>query len=485
MEIQGSDSSGISCVHENRVVLNNVKVDRLKFLLPLSYNPQDSLDCTPKPSPSTDNIRVTAQLCQKYDPFQSTLLPKDPKVVAFIQGGPGFGCPPAHENMAYTKVFLDRGYQVLYMDQRGTGLSTPIDCTTFSILVKREPEESEDSYTERQLEFLQNFSAVSIVNDLELIRNFLLGDVKWSISGQSFGGFCCFTYMSNFPSYVKECFVTGGVPPINYHATDVYKATYGRARDRNKHYYNKYPQDENRVRQILQYLQLNNVKLPDGGDLSVERFQQLGINFGGHGGTDQVHSIVSALSNDLTTYRTFSYTSLSMVQSLVSFGTNILYALLQEAIYCDGFNHDTFPSNWAAERAKHLPENRSFIYENSSDREVFFTTEMVFPSMFSDYSQLRPFKNLANALHSCTKWPKLYNPNVLSLKDFTMVPIVGAIYVNDLYVDYDLTTKVLKKLFKGNNFRAYITNEFFHNGYKKDPERVMGMLFNLLDQEID
>lgn len=456
--------------------LGDVKVDVLRFQLPLSYLNTEFGD---------RKIQVTARLCQKYDPEVKDLLPSKPKLVAFIQGGPGFPCSPPHTNMAYTKVFLDRGYQMIYMDQRGTGSSTPLDYTTFAKLVPKYETESTKDYTARQLQFILNFTGASIVEDMEQIRSKLIGDQKWSISGQSFGGFCSFIYLSKYPQSLKEGFVTGGVPPINHGPDDVYRATYGKAKERNRHFYQKYPQDVHKVKEILNYLDATNVTFSDGSYLSVERFQGLGLNFGGHGGTDLVHDIVLSFYDDLQLFGQPSYGSLSMVKNLVSFGTNIIYALFQESIYCDGNNPVSSPSNWSADRLRYLPENHNFQFEKNKEEPIYFTTEMVFKSMYEDFAELRPFKALAEALHSHTEWPELYQSEVLSTLSFQHVPIVGAIYIGDLYVEYNLTMKVLQETFKGINFRPYITNEFFHNGYRKDPERVMGTLFSLLESEVD
>ena len=83
---------------------------------------------------------------------------------------------------------------MLLLDQRGTGRSTPVDGT-----------ESAD--------YLQHFRADSIVRDAELLRE-ALGVERWSILGQSFGGFCVFAYLSLAPDGLREAFVTGGMPPI-------------------------------------------------------------------------------------------------------------------------------------------------------------------------------------------------------------------------------------------------------------------------------
>jgi hypothetical protein len=60
---------------------------------------------------------------------------------------------------------------------------------------------------------------------------------KWSVFGQSFGGFCVLTYLSFFPQGLREAFTSGGLPPIGRTPDQVYKATYQKVIERNKAYY--------------------------------------------------------------------------------------------------------------------------------------------------------------------------------------------------------------------------------------------------------
>jgi hypothetical protein len=58
------------------------------------------------------------------------------------------------------------------------------------------------------------------VKDCEAIRQQLLGhksspeDRKWTILGQSFGGFCAINYLSFHHEGIKEVFLTGGLAPL-------------------------------------------------------------------------------------------------------------------------------------------------------------------------------------------------------------------------------------------------------------------------------
>jgi dienelactone hydrolase len=53
----------------------------------------------------------------------------------------------------------------------------------------------------KQAEYLKHFRADNIVRDSEAVRQSLTADdpeenKKWSVLGQSFGGFCSVTYLS-------------------------------------------------------------------------------------------------------------------------------------------------------------------------------------------------------------------------------------------------------------------------------------------------
>lgn len=78
-------------------------------------------------------------------------------------------------------------------DQRGTGRSSGI--TPANLSSRGEPAE--------QAAYLRCFRADSIVRDAEAIRCMLVPPSchggRWSVLGQSFGGFCCATYLSFAP----------------------------------------------------------------------------------------------------------------------------------------------------------------------------------------------------------------------------------------------------------------------------------------------
>ena len=122
---------------------------------------------------------------------------------------------------------------MLLLDQRGTGRSTPVG-------------DVPGSTPQEQAAYLTHFRADSIVRDAELIRQ-ELGVDRWSILGQSFGGFCAMTYLSFAPEGLREAFITGGLPPIGRPVDDVYARDVRARSRRTGRYFERYPEDRERV----------------------------------------------------------------------------------------------------------------------------------------------------------------------------------------------------------------------------------------------
>lgn len=49
---------------------------------------------------------------------------------------------------------------------------------------------------------------------------------KWTIMGQSFGGFCAINYLSFYSEGLKEVFLTGGLAPLVDGPDPVYEALF-------------------------------------------------------------------------------------------------------------------------------------------------------------------------------------------------------------------------------------------------------------------
>lgn len=93
--------------------------------------------------------------------------------------------------------------------------------------------------------------------------------------------------------------MTGGLPPITRDTDLIYQKLFskpsaacrsasaedftGKVAERNQAYYQKYPEDIRRVKDIIRKIMNDIPTLPSGGVMSVLRFRQLGLFFGFHG----------------------------------------------------------------------------------------------------------------------------------------------------------------------------------------------------------
>ena len=278
--------------------------------------------------------------------------------LVFLQGGPGFPSPRPELNSGWLKRALEE-YRVLLLDQRGTGMSTPVLSQTLRSFPT----------AESQAKYLSLFRSDSIVHDLEVIRKELLGyEQTWSVLGQSYGGFCALNYLSSASEGLSEVMITGGLPPLNLHPDDIYRKTYSRVIQRNHQYYLRYPHDEKLIHSIVDHITDTEVFLPNGDSLTPRRLQQVGIVFGMENGYEQVHYLLEGAFVQGYSDSEMSYPFLNAVQNFLTFDTNPIYALLHEAIYCQSVSSD-----WSAERV--LAEFPEFTIK-ANDR-FHFTGEML------------------------------------------------------------------------------------------------------------
>jgi pimeloyl-ACP methyl ester carboxylesterase len=360
---------------------------------------------------------------------------RDRPFLVFLQGGPGSEAP--RPTTPTTPGWLERAlkdYRVLFLDQRGTGRSTPV-----GMLEGMTPQE--------QYEYLIYFRADSIVRDAEVIRE-ELGVEKWSVLGQSFGGFCLTTYLSFFPRALTEAYFTGGLPPIARPTEDVYRATYVTVRERNRRFYERYPEDLAKVKALHERLGSDELRLPSGDVLTSRRVRQLGVALGMSDGAERLHYLLD--------FPAGSPAFLHGVEEATAFGRNPLYAVVHEACYADGV-----VTKWAAQRE--MPD------EFASQPELF-TGEMIYPWMFEDHSALAPLREAAELLAQ-HEWPALYDGDRLEENE---VPAAAAIYAEDMYVDRRFSEETAARI-KG--LRPWLTNEFEHDGLRNGP--VLARLIDL------
>ncbi|MER5638692.1 alpha/beta fold hydrolase [Kitasatospora sp. NPDC002227] len=385
----------------------------------------------------------------------------------FLQGGPGGKANRPLGRDGWLVRALD-DYRVLLLDQRGTGRSTPANRQT---LARR-------GGPKEQADYLAHFRADSIVRDAELIRRRLLGEgSRWSLLGQSFGGFCTLTYLSLAPEGLREAFVTGGLAGLKASADDVYRAAYPRVARKNAGHYARYPQDVATVREIAAHLAENPARLPDGGLLTVEAFQALGLMLGSGTGSHSLHHLLEEAWVEGVAGRELSDTFLAGAQAQLSFAQGPLYAVLHESIYGQR-SVDRAGTRWAAERVR--AEFPAFDARRalSTDQPVLFTGEMIYPAMFEADPALQPLREAAELLAERGDWPDLYDPARLA---GNTVPVAAAVYHDDMYVD---TADSLETANAVRGLRVWVTNEWEHDGLRVSGGQVLDRLIKMVRGEL-
>ena len=352
----------------------------------------------------------------------------DRPFLLFLQGGPGFEAPRPTRHPS-GPGWLDRALQdfrILMLDQRGTGRSSPVDATAAA-------------------EQVVHYRADAVVADAEWIRR-ELGIDRWSVLGQSFGGFCVTRYLSASPEGLREAFITGGLPAFETPVDAVYATTFELAIERSRRYYERYPQDRERVRALMG----EPVRLPSGDLLTPDRVRHLGLNLGMSDGAETLHYLLE-LPRESPAF-------LHDADDPLDFARDPIYHLLQEACWADGG-----ATRWAAQRV------RPDAYDD--EPELLYGEHML-SSVYEDYGALRPLRDAAHALAD-HDWPRLYDFDVLERNE---VPAAAAIYADDLYVPMRYSVQSAKRI---RGLRPWITSEYQHNGLRADGDKVLGRLIDL------
>ncbi|MFE9600308.1 alpha/beta fold hydrolase [Streptomyces hokutonensis] len=381
----------------------------------------------------------------------------------YLQGGPGFGANRFVGRQAWLDRALDE-YRVLLLDQRGTGHSTPLNRQTLPL--RGGPAEQADHLT--------HFRGDSIVRDCEAIRPALTGGAPWTVLGQSFGGFCTVNYLSTAPEGLRTALLTGGLPSLDAHVDDVYRAAYPRIERKVAAHYDRYPQDVERARRIAEYLLRHEPVLPNGYRLTAEAFQSLGIMLGGSEGSHRLHFLLE--NAFVRTAQGFELSDAFQedVQNSLSYAGHPLYALVHEAIYAQ----DTRPTAWSAERVRGEFPQFDAAKTLAGDGPLFFTGETIHPWMFECDPALRPLRETAELLAARTDWQPLYDPARLAVNE---VPVAAAVYHDDMYVDATHSLRTARSI---RGLRTWVTDEFEHDGVRAGGARVLDRLLALTRDEV-
>ncbi|MFD9075297.1 MULTISPECIES: alpha/beta fold hydrolase [Streptomyces] len=423
-----------------------VLTDR-RFSVPLDHD-----------APGGERIEVFARECVAAGREDAEL----PWLV-YLQGGPGFGANRFSGKQAWLGRAL-RDYRVLLLDQRGTGSSTPANRQTLPL--RGGPRE--------QADYLAHFRADAIVRDCEAIRTEVTGGAPWTVLGQSFGGFCATHYLSSAPEGLRAALLTGGLPTLDGHADDVYRAAYPRMERKSLAHYARYPMDAERARRIAEHVAEHEPVLPGGYRLTVEAFQSLGILLGTGDGSHRLHYLLEDAFVRTPAGHTLSDAFQESVLGLLSYAAAPLYALLHEACYGQGGR----PTAWSAERVRadfHRFDAGKSLADGSP---LLFTGEAVQRWMFDSDPALRPLRETADLLAERTDWAPLYDTARLAAND---VPVAAAVYHDDMFVDTEHSLETARTI---RGLRTWVTDEYEHDGLRVSGPRVLDRLLGLVRGEI-
>jgi hypothetical protein len=118
----------------------------------------------------------------------------------------------------------------------------------------------------------------------------------------------------------------------------------------------------------------------------------------------------------------------------------------------------------------------------SDAKPTIFFGEMVFPWMSEDYAECGDVgcQHMANALATKSDWPKLYNgEHIRQVLGDGRSRAAAASYLDDMYVDWECTKKVLARGGPLEKCKAYVTNEYQHSGLRDDGANIFAKLHGM------
>ncbi len=415
----GSMSHTISTQHLGELTLSNIT-----FTQPLSADPADER-----------TIDVFARVVTAPGG-------EDKPYLLFLQGGPGVEAPrpcaqPAEPSWLPTA--LER-YQVVMLDQRGTGQSSPVD---ERILAGNSAAEV--------AEYLTHLRADGIVRDAEALREILQVDT-WCTLGQSFGGFTTLHYLSTYPESLDTCYFTGGLSAVGHSVDEVYSECYRRMRRNSEEFYRRFPELRETMRQLLEAARAGEIVLPDGEVVSETRLRSLGHLLGSDDGWLKLYQLLQLDPQSSQ----FAY---DLAGLLPYGGRNPLYYVLHESSYADGG-----ATNWAAQRC--LPQE-------FREDPTLLLGEHVFQEWSETVPAFQPWAEVAEIL-AAHEWPTLYDAEALRNAG---VQGAAAVYANDVFVPLNFSLETGELL---ENVALYITSEYEHGGLRTSQNgAVLRRLFEL------
>lgn len=382
--------------------------------------------------------------------------------LVFLQGGPGGAGPRVGDFLEGWTGEALKDYQVVLLDQRGTGQSTPLSADL--VIRKEEP-----------AQYLSLFLQNQILADVEAFRQELAGGKKWATLGQSYGGFLTLAYFSRYPDAVRESYITGGIPHLGA-VDDIYRHTFPLTAKRNEEYFTRYPKDQQTIRDVAAHLLEVDEYLPTGERLSPTRLRSVGMSLGGNMSYDMMHYLWEGPFVQTPGGRRLSSQFLADVGSRVSYQASPLFWTLQEAIYgSQTVNATGRGTRWAAERL--AGEHDGFALDADPKDESspwYLSAEHTFRAFFEEDPALVPLLPVVDEFAEKTDWQDTYDPSLIGQVD---VPVSALVYNDDIYVPRALSEETARGM---NNPRLWITSRMHHDGLRANGANVFAGLRELM-----
>ena len=386
---------------------------------------------------------------------------EDKPAILYLQGGPGFPSPrpiggagkaAGSDLGGVIGKALDE-FRFILLDQRGTGRSHRIDSAS-----------PDDDLTVERLSTLQQDY---IVEDAEALRT-ALGIEKWSLFGQSFGGFCITSYLSRYPDSVEHAYLTGGLPATSVGIDDVYRSTFDKVKARHQGLYREYPWIDARIREVCHHLDNSDERLPTGERLSSRRLRTIGITLGQGPGFHILGYLFEDPFRTVGGEKRLKTDFLASVSGMVSFADGPLYAAIHESIY--GGVVTPGATNWSAHRIREeIPGFAENADPRAKDEPFYLTGEHVFPWQFEEDPALQAFRQSAHDLAQHDFQVSPYDREKLA-----QAPVsAAAVYLDDMYVPFELSRDTASAFA---DCRVHVTNLYQHDGIGYAGEDIFSAL---------
>jgi len=147
---------------------------------------------------------------------------KQPDPLLMLAGGPGQSAIDVAPRVLATLQRLNNRRDLVFIDQRGTGKSAPLQCADDSKLPvaealdsqaqERRLRECQESLSKLPHGDLRMYTTAIAMQDVEAVRQ-RLGAPQWNLYGASYGTRAALEYMRQYPGQVRRALIDGVAPP--------------------------------------------------------------------------------------------------------------------------------------------------------------------------------------------------------------------------------------------------------------------------------